>query len=310
MVATAMIRERLPQTHVGGRPRTLPHYVCLILVGGLLLMTLWCVRIAHAAPVRDVKALTLVSLGPTVTEKLYLLGVQDRLLGVTTYCTRPPEARSKEKVGSVTQVSIEKILDLKPDLVFATSLTEPRAIRSLRELKLAVTVFDEPASFAEMNDEFIKLGQLVGEEDRAREIVRAAERKVATISRKVRGLEKPKVFIQIGSKPLFTATRDSVMNDMVELAGATNIGAQFRTGLFSREEVLSLNPDVILIVEMGITAENEKRTWQRFSKMAAVRNNRIFILDPYETCSPTPVTFVDALETIVEAVHPGLEVKK
>lgn len=251
-----------------------------------------------------------VSLGPTITEKLYLLGVEDRLVGVTTYCTRPPAACSKEKVGSVTQVSIEKILDLRPDLVLATSLMEARAVRRLRRLGMAVAVFDEPVSFGQMNRQFTELGRIVGKEDRGRKIVRVTEQRVARMREKAEGLEKPKVFIQIGSRPLFTATRHSFLNDMVELAGATNIAAGAKTGFCSREEVLARDPDVILITGMGIVPENEKKVWQRFKALNAVRSNRIFMLDSYITCSPTPETFVEALQAITAAIHPGLEVKE
>ena len=210
----------------------------------------------------------------------------------------------------MTQVSIEKVLDLRPDLVLATSLMEARAVRSLRRLGMAVAVFKEPASFAEMSGQFINLGRMVGREDRAREIVRVAEQKIARIRGKVNGLAAPKVFIQIGSKPLFTATRHSFLNDMVEFAGAANVAADAKAGFYSREEVLARNPDVIFITGMGIAPESEKKVWQRFRTLNAVRNNRIFMLDPYMACSPTPETFVEALDAIVAAVHPGLEVTK
>ena len=95
---------------------------------------------------------------------------------------------------------------------------------------------------------------------------------------------------------------------MVELAGATNIAADAKTGFYSREEVLSRDPDVILIVGMGIVPANEKKVWQRFHTLKAVKKGRILMLDPYKTCSPTPETFVEALVAIVAAVHPGLPV--
>ncbi len=283
---------------------------CLTLLVCIFIATPCSVPGQGVAAAKDAAGLTLVSLGPAITEKLYLLGVEDRLIGVTTYCTRPQAACTKEKVGSVTQVSIEKIVDLRPDLVLVTSLTDTRAVRNVGRAGLSGVVFDEPASFAEMNNQFIELGRMVGKEDLARRIVRAAEQKVNRIREKVRTLGKPNVFIQIGSKPLFTATRHSFVSDMVELAGATNIAADAKAGLYSREEVLLRDPDVILIVGMGVVPAAEKKAWQRFPTMKAVRNDRIFVLDPYTTCSPTPETFVDALLAIAAAVHPDLEVNK
>jgi iron complex transport system substrate-binding protein len=257
---------------------------------------------AHAAGMSPRR---IISLGPTITEKLYLLGVQDRLVGVTTYCERPPEALAKEKVGNVTQVNREKIIELKPDLVVATSLTERRAVLGLKRLGIRVIVFNEPGSYAEMNRQFLELGGIVGRERRAEEIVRAADHRVNVIKKRVEGLPRPKVFIQLGAKPLFAATKDSFVNDFIELAGGTNIAREAKTGFYSREEVLRQDPDIIVIVGMDAAAGNEKQGWQKFHALRAVRNDKIFVMDPYRICSPTPRTFVDALEEMVKALHPG-----
>jgi iron complex transport system substrate-binding protein len=248
----------------------------------------------------------IVSLGPAITEKLYLLGVQDELVGVTTYCTRPPEARAKEKIGNVTQVNIEKVVQLKPDLVLATPLTGPRSVERLKHLGLRVIVFKDPDSFAEMNQQFLELGRIVGREERANEIVQASEQKVEGIRNRVKGLSRPKVFVQIGARPLFTATKRSFLHDFIEFAGGTNIAVGAKTGLYSREEVLWQDPDVIIVVTMGITAQNEKKGWQKFKSISAVKHDGIVIMDPYKTCSPTPETFVEALENMAKALHPGI----
>jgi iron complex transport system substrate-binding protein len=247
----------------------------------------------------------LISLGPAITEKLYLLGVQDRLVGVTTYCVRPPEACAKEKIGNVTQVNIEKIVDLKPDLVFATSLTERRDVERLKRLGVNVLVFNEPRSYAETNQQFLELGRIVGREREAEEIVRATGRRVDAIRERIEGLPQPSVFVQLGTKPLFAATKDSFVNDFIELAGGTNIAREAKTGFYSREEVLRQDPDVIILVGMDAAAGNEKKQWQKFRALKAVKNDRIFIMDSYRVCSPTPRTFVDALEEMVKALHPG-----
>jgi len=262
-----------------------------------------CAKVGDAT---DQPPRRIVSLGPTITEKLYLLGVQDELVGVTTYCERPPEARAKEKIGNVTQVNIEKVVELKPDLVLATSLTGSRSVERLEHLGLRVILFKEPSSFAEMNQQFLQLGRIVGREERAEAIVRDSEQKVERIRNRVKGLSRPKVFVQIGARPLFTATDDSFLHDFIEFAGGINIAAGAKTGLYSREAVLWRDPDVIIVVTMGITAQNEKKGWQKFNSISAVKHDRIVIMDPYRTCSPTPETFVEALEEMAKALHPGI----
>ena len=156
-----------------------------------------------------------------------------------------------------------------------------------------------------MNRQFLELGRIVGRERQAEGIVKAAERRVEIIKKRIEGLPRPKVFIQLGAKPLFAATKDSFVNDFIELAGGTNIAREAKTGFYSREEVLRQDPDIIIIVLMDAATEVEKKAWQKFQVLKAVRHDRIFIMDPYRICSPTPRTFVDALEEMVKVLHPG-----
>ena len=83
-----------------------------------------------------------------------------------------------------------------------------------------------------------------------------------------------------------------------------NIAHETSHGHYSREEVLTKNPDVIIIVNMGITGLNEKKTWENYRTIKAVKNKRIFIVDSYKFCSPTPITFVEALRETVKILHP------
>jgi len=246
----------------------------------------------------------IVSCGPAITEKLYLLGVDDRIAGVTTYCRRPSRALGKPKIGSVTHISMEKLISLEPDLVIATSLTDPRVVRKVRKLGIKLTIFNSPGSYAEMNEQFMALGKMLGREQRATEIVRNSEKRVQEIREKTSILRKKKVFLQIGSSPLFTATKDSFLNDFLVFAGAVNVAADSGIGFYNREQVLRDDPDVILIVAMeGPAAHKEKSAWMRFNTLRAVRNNAIYVMDSDKMCSPTPLTFVEALEEVARLVH-------
>lgn len=246
----------------------------------------------------------IISLGSTLTEELYLLGVEDKVVGVTTYCQRPPQAKRKEKIGTIKEVNLEKIISLSPDLILATSLTNPKTKEKLKNLGIKVVEFSYARNFAQICDEFLQLARLVNQEEEAKRIIQQARNKVDTIKKSVQGLSHPKVFVQIGARPLFTANQDSFINDFIEFAGGTNIASTSKTGLYSREKVIEDNPDVIIIATMGIAGEREKAVWSRYKTINATRNNRIYIVDSYKLCSPTPVTFVETLENIVETLHP------
>ncbi|MBM4306117.1 MAG: hypothetical protein FJ115_02435 [Deltaproteobacteria bacterium] len=246
----------------------------------------------------------IISLGPSVTEQLCLLGLQNQLIGITTYCERPPEIKIKEKVGSVVEVNTEKIFRLKPDLVLATSLTNPNAVEKLKGLGIKVVSVPSPKSYEQLCNQFLELGRMTGRGKVAEKLVEDAKEKVNRMRKGVEGLPKPKVFVQVGTKPLFTVTGESFVNDFIKFAGGINIAQNQSSGLYSREEVLKHDPDVIIIVTMGIVGEEEKEVWQRYGTLKATQNNRIHIVDSNRVCSPTPVSFVETLEEIVSILHP------
>jgi len=247
----------------------------------------------------------IISLGPAITEELFLLGAGDRLVGCTVYCQRPEGAKKKEKIGTVIEVNLEKIIALQPDVVLAASLTNPRAIELLKNSGIKVIEFPAARNFSEICSSFLELGRIVGREKEAEEIIKTAGNKVSALTAKLRGLPKPRVFIQVGAKPLVTVTEDSFVNDFIEFSSGINIAKGIMYPRYSREKVLESNPEVIFIVTMGINGEKERETWQGYRALKAARDNRIYILDSYWLCSPTPVSFVEALETIAGLLHPG-----
>jgi ABC-type Fe3+-hydroxamate transport system substrate-binding protein len=248
----------------------------------------------------------IVSLVPAVTEELYLLGVGDRVVGVTTYCQRPPEAQQKERVGTVVDVNVEQIIDLRPDLVIASPLMDHKQVQKLRDIGVRVEIFQPPQNFEGLCAGFLRLAQLVSREGEAQEIIKRAEGELVFIKGKVKGLTRPRIFAQIGAKPLFTAGGDSFIDDFIVFAGGINIARDDKTSVYSREEVIRRNPDIILIVTMGITGEKEKATWLRYKTVNAVKNRRIYTVESYRFCSPTPLSFVETVKELVRLFH-GVE---
>lgn len=257
----------------------------------------------------------IVSLGPINTESVYLLGAGDRLVGTTAYCVRPEAARSTEKIGTVMQVSVEKIIGLRPDLVLATGLTNTSQVELLRKVGLKVVHFDQPSSFASSCEQFEQLGKLLGLEEHAQAITRDLQNQVQTIAEEIsnRSLPKQKVIMQIGANPLYVTGRDSLTNDFIELALAENGAGDTPSGRVGYEQVITINPDVILIGMMGSetgVAASERKKWQKIKVIKAVQDNRVHVVDPNLVCSPSPATFVEALKVIVPLIYPEVETVK
>jgi iron complex transport system substrate-binding protein len=245
----------------------------------------------------------IVSLSPVITESLYLLGLGKDIIANTQYCNRPEEAKRKKKIGTLLDVNVEKIAGLKPDLVLASALTPKADLKRLNLLGIAFVCFEEDKSFSQLCDQFVELGIVVGRGRRAMSIAKDAKKQVSQLRRDHSDYQ-PKVFVQIGAKPLFTVTKDSFINDLIEFAGGVNIAVNSKQGIYSRETVIRQNPDIIIIVTMGANAQEQKEVWQKYEIINAVKNDKVYILNPYMVCSPTPLGFVEVLKEFMQIINP------
>lgn len=257
-----------------------------------------------ADSVRHTRPARIVSLSPAITESLYLLGLKDNIAGVTIYCNRPAEAKAKPVIGTVIDPDLEKIVKLRPDLVLAMGLTNPKVLTKMRSLGLKVLTYEIPDNFSGICDLFMQIGDATGMAPGARRIVDTARSRVDDIRKKTARLRKPRVLIELGTKPFFVATKDFFVNDYLEFAGAVNVFRDAPSGSVGREEAVVRNPDVILIVTMGLSGDNERRAWKRYSSVNAVKNGRVHIMDSNTVCSPTPLSFASALKHIAALLHP------
>lgn len=247
--------------------------------------------------------LRVVSLYPPVTHEIFMLKEGNALVGCSNYGIVPNGFKVK-RVGSVMRADIERILKLKPTVVIVGNLMNINDIHKLRELKIKVVVFKQPKNFKDMCAQMLKVGKTLKKEKTAKEVVDKAKNEILRIKEKVIKLKKPKVLIQIGANPLFAAGEDYFINDFVAFAGGANIVK--KSGIYSVEDIVRKNPDVIIISQMGFNGIKQKKKWGKFKFLKAVKMNKILILDDYSLCSPTPPTFVKTVVKIAEFLHPEI----
>jgi len=237
----------------------------------------------------------IVSLAPSFTQSLYYLEAQDNLIGCTSYCVAA-KGDNKEIVSSAVKANVEKIISLKPDLVLASGLTNPKDIELLKKFGIKVEIIHSPQSFREICNQFIHMAGLVGKTEKANRLIEESEQTIKKITERNKQKTKRKMFFQIGANPLFAVTPNTFMDDYMTLLGIENISKNLAQGAVSREFVIAHNPDYIFIATMGIVGEEELKTWKRYSSLKATRNNQIYIIDSDIACQPTPITFVQTME--------------
>jgi iron complex transport system substrate-binding protein len=267
-----------------------------IIITGLLLLAL----LAAGAQ----EARRIVSLAANITKNLYLLGAGDRLVGCTRYCETDP-ADSIPVVADAVNVNMERVVRAHPDVVLVSGLTHPRIVSGLERLGLKTVRLDQPRDFEEVCQQLELLGEYAGKRELAARINQECRERMRAIGERVATQEgRPKVFFQIGADPLFTALPGTFMDDYITRAGGVNVAAGLDNGIVSREFVVRAAPDVILITAMGIAGDGQAAKWREIPSLPAVRSGRMFTLDD-AICSPTPVTFAEAVEEIVRLMHPA-----
>ncbi len=232
----------------------------------------------------------IISLAPSLTELLYVAGAGDKLVGVVEYSDYPEEALSLPVIGRFDRFDIERILELKPDLVVAWLTGNPRStIDGLEKLGLKVYVA-EPKFLDSIPIQLNKLGQLAGTEGHANEAIEAYAATLESLVNRYSDERPVRVFYQVWDRPLMTAGGAELTNDLIELCGGINIFGEL-TALAPKvnlEAVLLRDPE--LIVASGI---DERRpawldTWDEWPSITAVANRQVVFIDPDLTQRHSP----------------------
>ncbi len=222
-----------------------------------------------------------ISLAPSTTEILFALGLNEEIVGVSSYCNYPREAKSKAQVGDFSSPNIEKILSLRPDYVFCTGLEQAPAVIELKRQNLKVYVGD-PKDVRELLESIREIGGIINKEKEAAGLTANMESQISEITSRVKlipGDKKIKVFLEIWHDPLITAGNGSFVDHLITLAGGINIAADTKRpySIFSPEEVIKRNPDCIIMAYMNSKSAS-KLAGQRFGWQGinAVKNNRVY----------------------------------
>ena len=242
----------------------------------------------------------IVSLAPSITEILFALRLEPRVAGVTEVCDYPPDARRKPKVGDY-QISPEKVVALKPDLVVAHEVLNARVIPVLKRLGLRV-LHANPNRFEKLYAFIRAIGEATGTQREARQLARLMQARVARVRRQS-PKRPPKALFLIGVEPLWAAGRDTFADEMMTLAGARNTLARTVSGFkaVSLETALGSAPEIVLLAGPNADAVLRHPRWQR---TLAVRNRRVHELNPDWVLRESPRA-VDGLEQIAQCVRQG-----
>lgn len=249
----------------------------------------------------------IVSLVPSVTETLFAIGAEDRLVGVTDFCDFPAEARRKPSVGGMISPSLETLVALKPDLVIATrSGNRQETVAQLKRLGIPVYLVN-PTSLAEVIDVVERLAELTGRREAAAAVVAGLGRRIRAVAERVGPLRRPRVLYVLWPEPLIVPGRGALVSDLIAAAGGESVTASRAEAYprYSVEAAVAQTPEVILLARHGSRSSpmaGEK--WERFSNLPAIRAGRLHSVDGDLLHRYGP-RVLDGLEMLARLIHPG-----
>jgi iron complex transport system substrate-binding protein len=273
---------------------------CLLTAGFFLLGNS---ALAQAAPVPPSQRI--VSLAPSVTETLFALGFGDRVVGVTTYCDYPAEARKVPKIGGFMNPSLETIAAKRPDFVIGvTSATDAVKAREMERLGLKVTLISL-GSVNEILRSIKSIARLLGNSDAGEKLVAKITRQFDETKTRVASAPRRATLLAVGLRPLVVVGGKNFINELIYLAGGENIAGNADQPWLNlpNEYVVAKAPQVIIEAGMGSERGKSAKHWDDLKSIPAVREHRVYAYQSDKILRPGP-RIGEGLEEIARLVHP------
>jgi iron complex transport system substrate-binding protein len=250
----------------------------------------------------------IVCLTEETVETLYLLGQQDRIVGVSGYAVRPPQVRKeKPRISAFTSADIPKVLALEPDLVLTFSDLQADIASELIRAGVAVHAFNQ-RDVAGILAMIRTLGALVGEAEKATRLANGLEARLREIADRVRGRVRPKVFFEEWDEPLISGI--GWVSELIGVAGGDDVFPEHarqkaaKDRIVAPQAVIAAAPDIILASWCGKKVRPERIAARPgWDAIPAVRNQRIVEIKSPLILQPGPAALTDGLDAIMAAIQ-------
>jgi len=242
-----------------------------------------------------------VSLAPNLTEITFAVGAGERLVGATSFCDYPEEAKKIRRIGDTLAPNIENIVALKPQVVLVSTASQVENFTKTLDAQDIAYFVTNPNSLDDIYKSIYQIGEIFSREEKAYQTVDELKRRVAEVEARTSDVKDVKVFVQIDKNSLYTVGRDSFITDLIRRAGGESLTEDVATAYpkISKETALALNPERIILSE----SDNNLEPNEVFANSPAVKNGKVFSVEADLLSRPGP-RVVDGLERIARALHP------
>jgi iron complex transport system substrate-binding protein len=255
-----------------------------------------------------VAPMRIVSLAPSLTETVYALGLQDRLVGDTDFCDYPPDAQKKPKVGGGINPNLEEIVSLHPDLVLVTnSFNRLETVRALDALGIPSYDLD-PHTVDEIINSAVRLADILGAPAAGKNLADDLQNRLTVLRTKLDSVPSTRVLFVVWTEPLMSIGKGTFVADALRKAGANSIVDSTKDWpQMSLEEVVRLQPDFLVFPEThsdaGAHDFNALALKPGWRLLDAVRNGKYAVVSD-AVIRPAP-RIVSVIEDLAHQLHPN-----
>ena len=244
---------------------------------------------------------TIVTVSPALTEIVYALGGEDKLIGRSDYDDYPEAVFDVEAVGPIDMPDVELIVSLEPDLVLASSIFSEEAYNALTEAGITVVIIKDETSLDGMIYTVESVADVIGLHDAGQELAMGLSDEISEIyNEATETIADDGITVyyamSFGEYGDYTAGPDTFINDIIEFAGCVNAASDADGWSYSAEQLLAADPDIILVPDWGYESFMET---EPYTELTAVQNGTVLAVDAniFERVGPRNV---DALRTLYE----------
>ena len=247
---------------------------------------------------------TIITLAPSTTEIVYALGAGDRLIGRTKYCNYPEEALDVASIGSLKEPDIELIIALNPDLILASTHFSEEVLLKLEEVGLNVVVLIEQESFDGVNTVIEKTGKILNQQENAALITENMKAELNEVLDTLEGVEAKSVYYVVGYGEYgdYTATGDTFLHEVLEMAGGKNIAADGTDWSYNLESIIEKDPEFVICSTQWDTKAGIEAA-EGYNQLSAVKNGNLVELDP-DIITRLGPRLAEGTRAIAETLHP------
>ncbi|MBU5331775.1 MAG: ABC transporter substrate-binding protein [Anaerocolumna aminovalerica] len=250
----------------------------------------------------DSEPIKVVSMAPNITETVYQLELESKLVGRTDYCDFPKEALSVESVGTLTNPDIEKIISLEPDIVIASTHFSEESNKKLTDLGVKVIVLYAANDVEGAYSIIETMGTIFNVNEAAATAVKDMQMSIEETKALIKGLDKPSVYYVVGFGEYgdYTAGGDTFISQMLTEAGGNNIAQAVSGWSYTLESLVEADPDIIIISE---DMKSDFETAENYKDLTAVKNGRVYGIDK-NIIERQGYRNAEGLRTLAEIMHP------